>query len=275
MASMLRIASTVIFLISTLFPNFGQAQGSPSWVQGLHSRVRLISGGAQGDRWIAGIEIALDPGFKTYWRNPGDSGLPPRFDWSGSENVSAVDILWPAPSRHEDASGVAHVYADRVVLPALVKAKEPGKPVRLALAIDYGICKDICIPAHAELKAVLQGDGPHGSALAKALADVPRPQALGVHGDLSVVGIEHSAQGKPGFIVTVRAPAGTRPALFAEGPENWYLSTSLPDDANRFTVTMEDKPKDAAGPISIRLTLVAGERAIETDVSLDAGLQPR
>jgi DsbC/DsbD-like thiol-disulfide interchange protein len=275
MASMLRIASTVIFLISVLFPNLGQAQESPPWAQGLHSRARLISGGMQGDRWIAGIEIALDPGFKTYWRNPGDSGLPPRFDWSGSENVSAVDIQWPAPSRHEDASGVAYIYADRVVLPALVKAKEPGKPIRLALAIDYGICKDICIPAHAELKAVSSDEGPGKAAIGKALAKVPRPQLLGQKGEIQVTGVEPKSQDKGSFIVTVHVPDGTRPALFAEGPENWYLSTSLPDDANRFTVTIEDKPKDAAGLASIRLTLVAGERAIETDVSLDVGLQPR
>ena len=75
--------------------------------------------------------------------------------------------------------------------------------------------------------------------------------------------------------MAVRAPAGAKPALFAEGPENWYLSTSFPDDANRFTVRIEEKPKDASGPVALRLTLVAGGKAVETQVSLDANGQPR
>jgi DsbC/DsbD-like thiol-disulfide interchange protein len=273
---MFRIAPAVIFSILCLLPALAQPHEAPSWVEGLHSRVRLISGGLEGKRHLAGIEIELDPGFKTYWRTPGESGLPPRFDWSGSENVSSTEVLWPAPARHEDAGGVAYVYGRHVVLPLRVTPMDPGRPVKLALSVDYGVCKDICIPAHADLAATLSEDGQHRNALDKAVAQVPRPQALGAKEALSVVALEPaSPHGKPGFVVTVRAPHGTRPTLFAEGPENWYLATSLPDDTNRFTVTIEEKPKDASGPAPMRLTLIAGEQAIETEVSLDAGHPPR
>jgi DsbC/DsbD-like thiol-disulfide interchange protein len=273
---MFHIVPAVFFSILCLLPAFAQPQDSPSWVQGLHSRARLISGGQEGDRQLAGIEIALDPGFKTYWRTPGESGLPPRFDWSGSENVSSAEVLWPAPARHEDAGGIAYVYSRQVVLPVRVTPTDPGKPVRLALSVDYGVCKDICIPAHADLAAALSADGPYRAAIDMALAQVPRPQALGAKAALSIVALEPAnPQGKPGFLVTVQAPDGTRPSLFAEGPENWYLSTSLPDDANRFTVTVEEKPKDASGSVPIRLTVVSGEQAIETQVSLDGDGTPR
>jgi DsbC/DsbD-like thiol-disulfide interchange protein len=275
MTTMFRIAPAVFFLILSLFPAFGQTQPSSSWVQGLHSRVRLVSGGQAGGQWLAGVEIALDSGFKTYWRTPGESGLPPRFDWTASDNVASVDVLWPAPARHEDAGGVAYVYSQEVVLPVRVTPKDSAKPVRLDLSVDYGVCKDICIPARAELTTVLSGDGAHQAMLEKALAEVPRPQALGAKADLSVVSLEPQGQGKPGFIATISAPSGTRPALFAEGPENWYLSTSLPDGANRFTITIEDKPKDASGPVPVRLTLVAGGQAIETEASLDDSQPPR
>ena len=97
--------------------------GSRAFIRG----ARLIAGGQQGGSWLAGIEITLDPGFKTYWRNPGDSGLPPRFDWSGSENVAGVDVRWPAPERHEDAAGVAYVYGDEVVLPVLRRGRGSGE----------------------------------------------------------------------------------------------------------------------------------------------------
>jgi DsbC/DsbD-like thiol-disulfide interchange protein len=270
MAFMFRAASAAFFLILALAPIAAQSPQPSASIQGFHSRARLISGGLQGNHWLAGVEITLDPGFKTYWRNPGDSGLPPRFDWSGSENVAGAEVRFPAPYRHEDAAGVAYVYGKKVLLPVLVKAKDPGKPVKLVLSVEYGVCKDICIPARADLSLGLTDDGPGRSMIEAALAKVPVPQALGAQGDLSILAVEPVKQDKPAYTVTIRAPTGAKPALFAEGPENWYLSTSLPDDANRFTVTVEEKPKDAAGSVPLRLTLVAGGKSVETEVSLDA-----
>ncbi|WP_442000086.1 protein-disulfide reductase DsbD domain-containing protein [Microvirga sp. 2TAF3] len=234
-----------------------------------------MSGGQQDGQWLSGIEIALDPGFKTYWRSAGDSGLPPRFDWSGSDNVASADIKWPAPSRHEDAGGAAYVYHDRVILPVLVKPMDETKPIKLSLSVDYGVCKDICIPAHADIVLPLNGDQEQKAILEKVQASLPRSQALGAPGDLSVLSVEPQTADKPGLKVKVRVPSGGKPALFAEGPDDWYLSTSLPDAENSFIVTIEEKPKDAAGPIQVLLTLVAGEEAIETEVKLDASRQPR
>ena len=270
MAFMFRAASAAFFLILSLAPIAAQTLQPSASIQGFHSRARLISGGLQGNHWLAGVEITLDPGFKTYWRNPGDSGLPPRFDWTGSENLAGAEVRFPAPYRHEDAAGVAYVYGKKVLLPVLVKAKDPGKPVKLVLSVEYGVCKDICIPARADLSLGLTDDGPGRSMIEAALAKVPVPQALGAQGDLSVLAVEPVKQDKPAYTVTIRAPSGAKPALFAEGPENWYLSTSLPDDANRFTVTVEEKPKDASGPVPLRLTLVAGGKSVETELSLDA-----
>jgi DsbC/DsbD-like thiol-disulfide interchange protein len=275
MASMFRAASVAFFLILSFAVVVAQPLKPSASTQGFHSRARLIAGGEQGEHWLAGVEITLDQGFKTYWRTPGDSGLPPRFDWSGSENVAGTEIRWPAPKRHEDAAGVAYVYGKKAVLPILVKAKDPAKPIRLVLALEYGVCKDICIPAHADLSLDLTGAASERKAIEAALAKVPSPQALGEQADLSVVSIAPLVQDKPSFSVTIRAPSGTSPALFAEGPDNWFLSTSQPDDSNRFTVTVEEKPKDVAGPVPLRLTLVAGDKAIETEVSLDADGTPR
>ncbi len=275
MAFMFRAASVAFFLILSFAAADAQPVKPSASIQGFHSRARLIAGGEQGGHWLAGLEITLDQGFKTYWRTPGDSGLPPRFDWSGSENVASTEIRWPAPKRHEDAAGVAYVYGQKAVLPVLVKAKDPGKPIKLALALDYGVCKDICIPAHADLTLDLTGTASERRAIEAALAKVPVPQAMGEQADLSVLSVTPLTQDKPAFSVTIRAPSGTKPALFAEGPENWFLSTSHPDDSNRFTVTVEEKPKDGSGPVPLRLTLVAGDKAIETEVSLDGNGTPR
>ncbi|WP_165820002.1 protein-disulfide reductase DsbD domain-containing protein [Microvirga sp. KLBC 81] len=276
MTTTFRIAASAIFVILSFFSAFGQPLPSAPSSQGFHSQVRLLSGGKQGETWLAGIEIALDQGFKTYWRNPGESGLPPSFDWSASENVAGIEVRWPAPTRYEDAAGVAYVYSHKVVLPVLVKPAAADKPVKLALTVDYGICKDICIPTHAELNVSLSDVGPEDrEAIEEAMAKVPPQQPLGAKGDLAVLSVQSAGGDKPTLNVAVRAPSGTKPVLFAEAPDGWYVSTSTPDADNRFTVSVEERPKDAPGPVPLTLTLVAGDKAVETQVSLDGSGQPR
>lgn len=251
------------------------------WSQGIHARARLIAAGRDGEARLAGIEIALDRGFKTYWRQPGEAGLPPRFDWTRSANAAAIEVLWPAPQRHEDAGGVSNVYLERVVLPVRVRPADPGKPVDLRLSLDYGICKDICIPARAELSAVLPAGGAAAAsreALAvrsEGLARVPERKAVGADGPLAIASVAAApeAGGKPAWRVTVRGPADA--TLFAEGPADWYVATSTPDGTGTFTVTLEDKPKDATGPVVLRLTLGSGSGAVEADVALDEALRLR
>jgi len=258
-------------------------EASP-WVEGHHSRARLVAGGADGAARLAAIEIALDPGFKTYWRSPGESGLPPAFDWAGSENLSAAEVLWPAPHRYEDAGGVAYGYKDRVLLPVRVSPNDTAKPLRLALKLDYGVCKDICIPAQASLALALRpGEAaPPSAAIAAALARVPRPQALGAPGDLSILAIDpQTVDGKPALAIAVRAPPSAD--LFVEAPAGWYVAAGrlqpLPAASGgadgRFLVEIFERPKDAAGTLELRLTLAAGERAVETAARLDTARLPR
>jgi DsbC/DsbD-like thiol-disulfide interchange protein len=273
-----RRAMTIVAagLLSSAAQAGGASPGASSWSQGFHSRVRLISGGEENGRLLAGIEIVLDKGFKTYWRTPGESGLPPRFDWTASANADAIEVRWPTPTRTEDAGGVAYGYGDRVVFPVLVTPADRTKPAKLNLGIEYGVCKEICIPAQASLDLTVSTDGSHNPAIGEALAAVPRPQPLGAAGPLSILSVEPVAGGGSAFAVEVRIPAGAKPSLFAEGPENWYLSTPAAiEPGNRFTVTIDERPKVESGPVALRFTLVAGDQAIETEVRLDADLQPR
>lgn len=282
MTTPFRIAASAVFVILSFFPALGQPLPSATSAQGFHSKVRLLSGGKQGENWLAGIEITLDPGFKTYWRSPGESGLPPSFDWSRSENVANIEVRWPAPMRYEDAAGIAYVYTHKVVLPTVVSPIAKDKPVKLALFIDYGICKDICIPAHAELNLPLSETGLDHAAIENAMSMVPRQQAVGERTDLSILSVQPPSPAGNTLVVTAHAPTGSPPVLFAEGPDNWYFSvskavpeTSAATTAWVFNLTIEEKPKEAAGPIPLTLTLVAGGKATETQVSLDGNGLPR
>jgi DsbC/DsbD-like thiol-disulfide interchange protein len=270
MAIVLRTLSALTLLIAAVMP--AGAIDDPSRSEALHSRVRLLSGGVADGRLLAGLEMALDNGFKTYWRNPGESGLPPRLDWSGSDNVADVTILWPAPSRIEDVGGVAYIYSHEVVLPMLVTPRVPTDPVRLAVSIDYGICRDICIPVHADVSRDLAGDDGRAVVL-RAVRKVPEPQGIGSAGPLAIVSITREAGAKATYTVATRAPAGESPSLFAEGPDNWYVSTSLPDEGNRFTLTI-DETTPASNRAPVLLTLTAGGRGVETEVVLEGGGDP-
>jgi DsbC/DsbD-like thiol-disulfide interchange protein len=270
---------TFLPLLALLAPiQEARAQEASPWVQGHSSRARLVAGGGTPAAPVAGVQIELDGGFKTYWRTPGEAGLPPAFDWSKSVNVESVEVLWPAPARFEDPGGIVYGYQGSALLPVRVRPQDPAKPVSLALKLDYGVCKDICIPVQAELSLKL----PKGASSATrsmidgALARVPRPQPLKAEGELSILGIEPTgADGEPRLAVSVKVPAGSSPRLFVEPPESWFLlatpTVKAREDGTRiFLVEVLERPTDAAGPIDLRLTLVAGDKAVETTTSLDA-----
>src|ERR1700754_1221665 len=131
-----------------------QAQDASPWQRDSHSAVRLLAGSRSGAVLLGGVAFQLQPGWKTYWRTPGDSGVPPRFDFSKSDNVEAVTVLWPAPQKFDDgAGGISLGYHDQLVLPLRIVAKNVDKPVTLRAAIDYAVCQKLCIPvqANAEL----------------------------------------------------------------------------------------------------------------------------
>src|SRR3954463_4604344 len=128
-----------------------RADDSSPWQRDTHSAVRLLAGSRSGGVLLGGIAFQMAPGWKTYWRNPGDSGVPPRFDFSKSDNVEAVTVLWPAPMKFDDgAGGQSFGYKQQVVLPRRIVAKDAGKPVTLRADINYAVCDKLCIPVDAK-----------------------------------------------------------------------------------------------------------------------------
>jgi len=115
------------------------------------------------------LDLTLAPGWKTYWRAPGDAGIPPSFDWSGSENLGAVAVHWPAP-RVFDSYGLRTIgYADRLVLPLEMTPGDAGRPMRLRAVLDIGLCETVCIPARLEIAADPEGAGAPVAAIRAAL----------------------------------------------------------------------------------------------------------
>src|ERR1700684_1447512 len=127
-----------------------RAQDASPWQREGHSAVRLLAGSRSGAVLLGGIGFQLQPGWKTYWRTPGDSGVPPRFDFSKSENIEGVTVLWPAPTKFDDgAGGHSMGYHNQIVLPLRIVAKNADKPVTLRAEINYAACEKLCIPVEA------------------------------------------------------------------------------------------------------------------------------
>src|SRR5690348_17144494 len=114
----------VIALCASSWLTAACAQDASPWQRDGHSALRLLAGSRSGTVLLGGVALQLQPGWKTYWRSPGDSGVPPRFDFSKSDNVEAVTVLWPAPLMFDDgAGGHSMGYHDKVVLPLRIVVK--------------------------------------------------------------------------------------------------------------------------------------------------------
>ena len=136
---------------------------SSAWDRNDQAAVRLVSAvAASGElnELPLGLQIQLEKGWKTYWRTPGSGALPPQIDWSGSENLAGVDLLWPAPTR-SNILGIDTIgYAGEVVLPLTVRPKVTGKPIRLKGRVDYLTCEEICVPQTALLELAIPAGRP-------------------------------------------------------------------------------------------------------------------
>ena len=249
------ICALVVVVLSGVVIAWGQGVvpvnlASP-WVE-LHSaRVRLLAGAPavkSAKSYLAGVEITLAEGWKTYWRMPGDAGVPPLFDWAGSTNVASIKVRYSAPSRMQEPGAETIGYKSAVVFPVEVVPSDPGKPVDLKLTAEFGVCRDICIPAEAKLSLTLlppQLEGDASPALVAALARVPRPQASRRVADPEARRMTASLDGSaPRLSIEARFPPGGRGAdVFVEAPEGLYvpLPKRLPDAADgtlRFEVDL-------------------------------------
>ncbi len=253
------------------------AADASMWDGDARAAMRLVAGSAGADRAAlhAGIELRLGAGWKTYWRYPGDSGVPPRFDFSKSTNVKSVAVRWPAPHRFTDENGASIGYKGGVLLPLDIVPADPKQPVTLRLTLEYAICEKLCIPAVGAATLAVPAPSSFDRAIAAAMSHVPREAALGGAGALVVRSVRHEP-GTPRVIVDVAAPDGVPLDLFVEGPtDEWALPLPEPvagaaPGTHRFSFELDGLPPGAtAAGATLRFTLISGDNAIEVTTVLD------
>lgn len=272
-----------VFLVSWMQGASAQEPGVTSpWQEAQMSQLRLVAGrqGPDGGEIVAGIEIALEDGWKTYWRSPGDAGgVPPELDWSGSQNVAETRLVYPAPKRFKDKSGETIGYKGNVVLPVLVQPADANRPVELRAQFHFGICRDICIPVTADLSLEVPPDAEPGlpPELARAMSRTPRSGAALRPSDPNLVAHEVILEGsKPRIVLDVDlGPEAETGDVFAEASGGVYLPMPqrVKDGASatsRFEIDLlaTNDPAELSGK-TVRVTMVGPEGQSEVSFVIE------
>ena len=251
-----------------------------AWAESAHAKARLIaatSGTGEATSVRLGLEIKLEPGWKTYWRSPGEGGMPPRFDWSGSANVGHLDTAWPAPKRFEIGGLESVGYANHVILPLDVALAKPGEPLAARLSLQYAVCREICMLVEARLALDLPAGA--GAETAQALSNAEAiarfqsrvPRAGAEHGwrVVELGGQRLGGAGPEGRDVIVIDVAATdvvfaKPELLIEGQGLRFGKAIVKPGRGRhvrFVAPVQSRGAAAHGGTELVLTLIDGERA--------------
>lgn len=278
-------AAVLCIVLATAILSAADAPPSASpWVKASNAKARLVSGTVDLDgtpTLLAGVQLRMDQGWKTYWRTPGDSGVPPEFDWSGSKNLKTAVVLFPAPQRFADGNSTAIGYAQDVVFPIKVTPERADEPVELKLGFDFGICMDLCIPNAVTLNLTLPPGLPstRGDALLieGALKGVPKEGATGLLP--RVISVEAKLDGTtPELMVEAEFPPAAKDTdLFIEAGDA-FVPVPRPigpaeGGKQRFAVSFKSASEaKAIKGKPLTLTLVSDLGSTETLWTQDAGL---
>ncbi|MEL6682688.1 MAG: protein-disulfide reductase DsbD domain-containing protein [Pseudomonadota bacterium] len=255
---------TLISLAMMAIPTFGAASPFDDLAS-----IEILPGwrNASGEH-MAGIRITMDPGWKTYWRAPGDGGIPPQFSFAGSENITGFTPHWPVPQVFYQNGMYSVGYADTLVLPLSLYSADPDAPIQISGQIDIGVCEEICIPVTLSFDELLPPSGERSAAITAALINRPMTAAEANVGDV----ICQIAPISDGLAVTatmnVAATADKEHVVVETGDADVWVSeadVSRTGDTLRATVEMVHTSRTAFAldRSAVRITVLGGGQAID------------
>ena len=258
------IKNTLIAIAACLVTAGHAAATSSQWQDSEGGSVRLVTAGnPDADGTLKGaLQIKLKPGWKTYWRDPGGTGVPPQLDTSSSKNVKASEIMYPAPHRIDDGNAETAGYKESVALPIVFSLKDPKQASQIKASVFLGICKEICIPVQAnfDVDPAADADNANDAETVKqgfsALPAEAQPD----------FGIESLQIDGEALVAKAKLPSGTdKPMLFIASADGFLLGLperkTLDGNAASFAAQIFERP-DGSKPAQFHYTLVAGDRSV-------------
>jgi DsbC/DsbD-like thiol-disulfide interchange protein len=265
-----------------------------AWSDATKSAARLVAAPEPAPgAYKGGVEIRLDPGALTYWRNPGEAGAAPVFNFEKSENIRRAAVSYPAPSRIDEAGFDMFGYRGDVTFPVDVEVADASRPAVLALSLDYAVCSQICLPVKARASLALPV-GPGAAAAASpsreeasidaARAKVPmllssaeRDAKIAVTRDRSAVLPTWRVRVKPDRAIVdadFRDADRTPADLFVESPAGWFFESKKSVRPGEFLIIQvaapsADSAAPARAPAPLTVTLAQPRRSYEFALDLD------
>ena len=234
------------------------------------AEVTVLAGREEADgARLAGLALDIAPGWKTYWRDPGGVGIPPRFDWSRSRNLGSVEILWPRPSIFESFGLMTVGYSGRVVLPLRLVPEQQSRPIELELDLVLGICREVCVLQESAVQARIEPGAPEAYAALVAIAEAAVPRSGWEQGMTAATCRISGAGTKRRFEAALDfARVLEDPVVILEGPElAWFTGVeTTAGPAGRLNVEAELSLLDESVWVDrsqIRMTVLAGDFAAD------------
>ncbi len=247
---------------------------SSDWLTVSGGKMRLVtSASPDGATLRAGLQIKLDDGWKTYWRSPGASGIPPQVSFLGSKNVTDPKLMFPIPTVFSDGDGLSAGYKQEVTFPISLQRLSNSAPTTLNANGLIGICGEICIPVQFSLSVTDNNNV--GSqfdvvaALNKANSSLISPSTP----TQNISEMKFGTSPSPHFKVTAQVPSGSDKAeLHVEGPYNWYLSPvrakTIDGTKAHFEIPLKSLPKNAKPTkTKLKVSLVVDGRGTEQEIT--------
>lgn len=243
----------------------GAEASSSAWHAAEGVRMRLVTKGLPAaDGTLQGaLQIELEPGWKTYWRDPGASGVPPAIDVSRSTGIRLVDVGYPAPMRFNDQSGAWVGYKHSVAFPVTFRLSEPGEPGEIAADVFIGVCQSICIPVQASFTVDVAGDPANaGDADVTDAALAALPAQAGPEFGVT----PGSADAGKLVVEAVFPDAADSADFFLAGIDGYAFGTPVRAREGAtviFTVPILERPQAKPGGDGLPYTLVTQAGAVE------------
>ena len=261
-----------LIICSPVLQSKNSIAASSDWLKVPGGEMRLVSAANPESLVVdAALEIKLKKGWKTYWRAPGDSGIPPQFSFGGSQNLASAGFDFPTPSYFNEKGTQTVGYKDRVVFPISVNIIEQSEPLVLELSAVIGICAEICVPVQAKLSLVESGTIGPSFEVSRIINNAKYSVPTQPLPDFRLVSANWDIDKPKELLISAVVPDGSSSVqMHVEGPQDWYLlPAKMLDEAGengefQFLLDISDIPGDAKpASTKLRFTLVADGRGVE------------
>lgn len=243
---------------------------SSAWVETEGGRIRITALPPSSDGVIRAIlDVDLLPGWKTYWRDPGDAGIPPSVKFEGSTNIEQLRLDFPPPERVDDGYSVWAGYTYPVAFPLTLTQAKAGAASVLEAQVFLGICKTICIPVQDSFSLTVDPDAKANSfeqrIVDKAYSQIPEPAGH----DISIRETTFSMQDKALSVSIAHPESMTDLDLFLTAPSGWYFDiperVGGDDGVSEFNIAVIDAPADKSlSGTDLQILVTSSTRSMET-----------